>query len=134
MAYSGRGGIRLEGILRKRFCNFHYPALKNHIYNANDHKLCPDISDSIVVEEFIVQCHNDGIFHPRSRVSRRIKEWRDRRKMGLKPEQKLDIALRYALRLAEGECRRINLRPLGLDSFDSIDTETAYEEYLGLYE
>lgn len=108
--------------------------MKNHIYNANDHKLGPDISDSIDVEEFIVQCERDKIFHPRSRVSRRVRQWREKRKMGLKPEQKLDIALRYAFRIAQGECRRINLRALGLDSFDTIDTDTAWEEYMGGYE
>lgn len=125
-----KGTIKLEGILKKRFCNFHYPSLKTHIYNANTQRLDHGLQNELDLEEFIVQCHDERIFHPRSRVSRRVQQWRTNRKIGLRPEQKLDIALRYAFRIAQGECRRIYLKPLGLDSFDTLDADSAYEEYL----
>lgn len=129
-----KGGIRLEGILKKRFCNFHYPALKKHILNANTYRLDYGIPNELDLEEYILQCRRDNVSHERSRLAVIVKKWRANGKNGLRPEQKLDIALRYAFRIAGGECRRIDLRPLGLDSFDTLDEDTVWEEYLGRYE
>ncbi len=129
-----KGGIRLEGILKKRFCNFHYPALKAHIVNANTYRLDEGVPNELEIEEYILQCWRDRVTHERSRLAVIVKKWRANARLGLRPEQKLDIALRYAFRMAGGECRRINLKPLGIDSFDTMDEDTAWEEYAGMYE
>ena len=125
-----KGGIRLNGILKKRFCNFHYPALKRHILNANTYRLDDGVPNELDLEEYILQCRRDNVMHERSRLAGIVRNWRANGRKGLRPEQKLDIALRYAFRMANGECRRIDLRPLGLDGFDALDETTSYEEYM----